>query len=75
MPRGHISRLFPDRGYGFIQEEANAYEVEFHWSALHGVAIDQLRLGQYVEFEKAPDHRNKDRERAFSVRIIEHQVC
>jgi cold shock CspA family protein len=71
MPRGHISRLFPDRGYGFIEEEAHTDEVEFHWTALQGLAMEQLRPGQYVEFEKVIDHRSPDRERAVAVRLIE----
>ena len=74
MPRGHISRLFLDGGYGFIEEEGHTDEIEFHSSALEKLTIEQLRPGQFVEFEKASDHRNPGRERAISVRLIEHQI-
>jgi cold shock CspA family protein len=71
VPRGHISRLFPDRAYGFIEEEGHADEIEFHSSALEKLGIEQLSPGQLVEFEKVSDHRNPGRERAISVRLVE----
>ena len=50
MPQGTIKKLIMDKGFGFIQGERG--ELFFHHSALDGVAIEELREGQKVEFEE-----------------------
>jgi cold shock CspA family protein len=62
--------LVPGRGYGFIQEDGRTDEIEFHWSALELGNLEQLRVGQYVEFERVPDHRDPRRERAIRIRLV-----
>ena len=54
MPQGTIKKLIMDKGFGFIQGERG--ELFFHHSALDGIAIEELREGQKVEFsiEKGP---------------------
>jgi CspA family cold shock protein len=70
MAFGHISRLRPDEGYGFIVEDGRTNEVEFHWSALTAGRFDQLVIGQRVAFDQQPDHRDETRTRAVNVRLI-----
>ena len=70
MSVGNISRLFWERGFGFIVEDGRREEIEFHWSAVQTRDLDQLREGQRVEFESRPDHRNEGRLRAVNVRIV-----
>jgi cold shock protein len=50
MPQGTIKKLIMDKGFGFIQGENG--ELFFHHSALDGIAIEELREGQKVEFEE-----------------------
>lgn len=54
-PRGRIVRLFPDRGYGFIETESHR-EVYFHAHAVHGIPFAQLEVGMPVELEIEAGH-------------------
>lgn len=44
---GHITRLFPEDGYGFI-ELTNGEEIYFHRNAVSGAGFGQLMAGQPV---------------------------
>jgi cold shock CspA family protein/ribosome-associated translation inhibitor RaiA len=48
--RGRIVRLFPERGYGFIETEAQR-EVYFHANAVHGLPFDKLEVNTTVELD------------------------
>ena len=48
MAQGNIKRLM-DKGYGFIAT-ASGRDLFFHRSALQGVAFEELREGQSVEY-------------------------
>ena len=69
MPAGRISRLMLDQGYGFVLEDGQTEEIEFHWSTMTAGSLEQLRVGQRVEFDKRPDPRDKSRARAVNVRL------
>jgi cold shock CspA family protein len=60
-----------DQGYGFILEDGQAKEIEFHWSTLAAGLLEQLHVGQRVEFDKRPDQRDGSRIRAVNVRLVE----
>ena len=49
MPQGKIKKLVTERGFGFIDGEGD--DLFFHHSALDGVAMEELREGQAVEYE------------------------
>ncbi len=49
MPQGKIKKLVSDRGFGFI--EGDRGELFFHFSEVSGVAFEELREGQMVEYE------------------------
>jgi len=49
MPRGEIKKLVLDKGYGFIGGERG--DLFFHHSAVEGVTIEDLQIGQEVEYE------------------------
>jgi len=52
MPKGTITRLIADRGYGFIRtEEEGDIFFHFHRNELVGIAYESLTEGQQVEFE------------------------
>ncbi|HTM67857.1 MAG TPA: cold shock domain-containing protein [Candidatus Binatia bacterium] len=64
--QGTIKRLV-DKGFGFITPDGGDKDVFFHTSALVGVAFNELKEGDKVEFEtedsdKGP--RAKDVKRA-----------
>ncbi len=65
MPQGTIKKLIMDKGFGFIQGEHG--ELFFHHSALDGVAIEELREGQKVEFEEG---RGPKGPRAENVKVV-----
>jgi ribosomal subunit interface protein len=48
-PRGVVAKLFPDRGYGFIEAE-DGREIYFHRNSLMGSGFDGLALGAKVRF-------------------------
>jgi cold shock CspA family protein/ribosome-associated translation inhibitor RaiA len=47
---GVVSRLFGDRGYGFIRTPEDQ-EIYFHRDVVHSVAFEELSEGLAVEFE------------------------
>jgi CspA family cold shock protein len=50
MPQGTIKKLVADRGFGFIHGERG--DLFFHHSAVKGVSIEELRVGQTVTYEE-----------------------
>jgi CspA family cold shock protein len=50
MPQGKIKKLVSDRGFGFV-EGGQGEDLFFHNSAVQGVAFEELREGQMVEYE------------------------
>lgn len=69
MPIGRISRLVKDSGYGFILEDDQVEEIQFHWTAVSAGSLEQLTEGQRVEFDKQVDPRDEDRSVAIRVRL------
>ena len=49
MQSGTIARL--NNGYGFITREGGEKDLFFHVNELQGVAFDDLREGDKVQFE------------------------
>jgi len=52
METGIIARL-TDKGFGFIKREGEEKDLFFHSNELVGVAYDDLREGDTVQFEVA----------------------
>ena len=50
MAQGTIVKLIADKGFGFISGEQG--ELFFHHSALDGVTIETLSVGQEVTYEE-----------------------
>lgn len=50
MQQGTIKRL-TDRGFGFIQIEGEDKDLFFHSNELEGVAYNDLKEGDAVQFE------------------------
>lgn len=65
MPQGTIKKVIADKGFGFIGGERG--ELFFHHSALEGVAIETLRVGQTVTYEEG---RGPKGPRAEKVRLV-----
>jgi len=51
MEQGKISRIVADRGFGFISREGQDKDLFFHSKELQGVAFEELKEGDAVEFE------------------------
>ncbi len=69
MATGTIASL-RDRGFGFIMPDgaSGRGDLFFHHSAVTETTFDQLREGQRVSFDEAPDPRDASRQRAVYVR-------
>jgi CspA family cold shock protein len=65
MPQGTIRKLIADKGFGFIQGDKG--DLFFHHSAVQGATIEELRVGQTVEYEEG---RGPKGPRAESVRVV-----
>lgn len=50
MPQGTIKKLVADKGFGFIEGERG--DLFFHHSALEGISMESLQVGQRVTFEE-----------------------
>jgi CspA family cold shock protein len=72
MPSGTIKTLIPDKGFGFITNDANSKsDLFFHSSAVVSGQFDALQVGQPVTFESENDPRDPSRKRAKNVRLSE----
>ena len=49
-PRGSITKIFHDRGYGFIAADGDGHEVYFHRNSVIGERFDKLACGTKVRF-------------------------
>lgn len=56
QPRGRISKLFPERGYGFI-ETPDGLEVYFHRNSVLHHGFDRLSVGTEVRFVEEQGER------------------
>jgi CspA family cold shock protein len=50
MPQGTVKKVIADKGFGFI--EGDKGDLFFHHSEVQGTTIEQLQIGQLVEFEE-----------------------
>lgn len=65
-PHGVVSKLFLDRGYGFLQDE-NGREVYFHRNSVIGTRFDKLHVGAKVRFAEEDGDKGPQ---ASSVHVI-----
>ncbi len=65
MPQGTIKKVLADKGFGFI--EGDRGDIFFHHSAVEGVAIEALRIGQKVSYEEG---RGPKGPRAENVKLV-----
>ncbi len=65
MPQGTVKKLITDKGFGFIEGERG--DIFFHHSALEGASIEELNVGQAVEYEEG---RGPKGPRAENVRLV-----
>jgi cold shock CspA family protein/ribosome-associated translation inhibitor RaiA len=67
-PRGRIVRLFPDRGYGFIETESHR-DVYFHAHAVHSLPFEQLSVGMLVDLYIEAGHAGPQ-----ATRVTPHKI-
>lgn len=53
MEQGTIKKKVEERGFGFISREGNDKDLFFHSKELVGIAFEELREGDKVQFEIA----------------------
>ena len=61
MPTGKLKAWRPDRGFGFIQDDAGGPEIFVHITALLGSGIDpdDLRRGDLLAFDVGRGRDNR----------------
>lgn len=50
MSQGKIKKVIADKGFGFI--EGDRGDLFFHYSAVQDTSIEELQIGQLVEYEE-----------------------
>lgn len=65
-PQGRVVRLFPDEGYGFL-EDADGREIYFHRNSVLDGAFSRLEVGNEVRFAEEPGEKGPQ---ASSVSVI-----
>src|SRR5919199_527940 len=76
MPHGRVDRLVPDRGFGFIRDDAGQ-EYFFQRGALMGIDFADLAPGTTVEFgARPPESADEPGEhpRAVSIRLTDDAI-
>ncbi len=52
MPTGKIKWFNPDKGFGFIQQDAGGKDVFVHWTAVEGLEnYEKMSDGEALSFE------------------------
>ena len=60
MPTGKIKWFNPNKGYGFIENDAGGKDVFLHISALEEAGIDTLQEGEAISFEIGENRRKEN---------------
>lgn len=71
MAQGTIHGIQIARGIGFIRPDDGGEDLLFQRDALEAGAFEELREGQGVAFEVAPDPRDPTRQQAWRLRLFE----
>ncbi len=66
MAQGAIKKLVMDKGFGFIESQPN--DMFFHHSAVEGIAFEDLKEGQVVDYNPGEGPKGP---RAENVRVVE----
>ena len=59
MAQGTVKWFNQAKGFGFIQPDDGSADAFVHISAVERAGMQDLREGQKVQFELAPDRRGK----------------
>ena len=71
MAQGTIHGIQIALGIGVIRPDDGADDLPFDRGALEAGAFEELREGQWVTYEAAPDPRDPARRRAHTLRLLE----
>ncbi len=56
-PHGVVSKVFHDRGYGFLEAEEDGHEIYFHQNSVLGARFPKVAVGSRVRYaEEAGDN-------------------
>lgn len=67
-PHGLVSKLFPDRGYGFIETKGDGHEVYFHRNSLINERFEKLGIGTKVRFAEEEGDKGPQASSVYVVR-------
>ena len=70
MSKGTVKWFNPDKGFGFITDEATGKDVFVHFSAIVSDGFKTLNEGQAVTFDIEADSKNPSRTRAVNVQVV-----
>ena len=69
LPHGRITKLFPEEGYGFL-EDLDGLQVYFHRNAVVNDQFDALSVGSFLRFVLAQGE-GKEGPQASTVELVE----
>ena len=69
MSKGTVKWFNPDKGFGFITDEATGKDVFVHFSAIVSDGFKTLNENQNVTFDVEADPKNPSRLRAVNVQV------
>jgi CspA family cold shock protein len=69
MNNGTVKWFNPDKGFGFITNDADGEDVFVHFSAIQVDGFKTLNEGQKVTFDTEPDPKNSSKLRAVNVSV------
>jgi ribosomal subunit interface protein len=49
-PHGVVSKVFPERGYGFLEAEEDGHEIYFHEHSVLGARFAKVKVGARVRY-------------------------
>ncbi len=49
-PHGVVSKVFPERGYGFLESEEDGHEIYFHQNSVLGARFAKVAVGSRVRY-------------------------
>jgi ribosomal subunit interface protein len=69
-PHGFVSKIFHDRGYGFIEAASDGHEVYFHRNSILGDKFEKITTGTKVRFAEEDGEKGPQASSVYVLRTI-----
>jgi len=69
MPTGTVTKFLNDRGYGFLKPDDGGKDIFVHMGAVTAAGLNNLAIGQRLQFDIGADRGDPSRQRAVNLKI------